>query len=294
MRVSRNIGSASTQRRPSPGAARFLAACLLLIISTPRPSLASGLEPARLSESVEVPLIRSGRVVGKNRLRPGTPVVVLQRHGEDTLIFTRLGTLTVPNSRFRVTTEDFSITAPGLLEAATRASSEESEKAQSLQLVQSESPGAETSALRPTGLPNGSEDISSGNPSFEEEVFRLVNVERAKRKLAPLAWNENLARAARYHAADMARNGYFAHDSKARPEGSPGASLRTIGDAHQRIGAFDPSGSGENIAEGQRHPFDVMKCWMNSTGHRQNILNPAFRTIGIGFVRGYWVQDFGR
>jgi uncharacterized protein YkwD len=146
----------------------------------------------------------------------------------------------------------------------------------------------------PQGLPTGTENIPSDNEAYEQEVLTLVNAERQKRNLAPLAWNENLARAARYHAADMATNGYFDHDSMARPAGSPNARPRRIGSWQDRVTAFDPTASGENIAHGQPTPAAVMKSWMNSSGHRANILRPTNATLGIGFVDTHWVQNFGR
>jgi|GEM_PF-5443694 len=152
----------------------------------------------------------------------------------------------------------------------------------------------EITALRPQGLPTGTENIPSDNEAYEQEVLTLVNAERQKRNLAPLAWNENLARAARYHAADMAANDYFDHDSMARPAGSPNARPRRIGSWQQRVTAFDPTASGENIALGQPTPAAVMKSWINSSGHRANILRPTNVTLGIGYIANHWVQDFGR
>jgi uncharacterized protein YkwD len=148
--------------------------------------------------------------------------------------------------------------------------------------------------IRPQALPTGTENIPSCNESFEREVFTLVNTERHKRNLPALVWNENLARAARYHAADMASNGYFHHDSMIRRTDSPGSPLRKIATCRERLQLFDPSGGGENIAVGQPTPASVMKSWMNSSGHRANILRKNSKSLGIGFVAGHWVQNFGR
>ena len=148
--------------------------------------------------------------------------------------------------------------------------------------------------IRPQALPTGQENISSCNESFEREVFALANAERQKRNLHPLVWNEKLARAARYHAADMTSNNYFDHDSMIRRTDSPGSPLRKIATCRERLQIFDPSGVGENIAVGQPTPAFVMKTWMNSSGHRANIVRKQSKSIGIGFICGRWLQNFGR
>ncbi len=143
-------------------------------------------------------------------------------------------------------------------------------------------------------LPTGKENIPSSNEDFEQEVLTLVNAERKKRKLPALGWNGNLARAARYHAADMASKGYFDHDSMARRVDSPRSPLRKIATCQERLQLFDPTGAGENIAKGQPTPATVMKSWMSSSGHRANILRKESKTIGVGFVASHWVQNFSR
>jgi uncharacterized protein YkwD len=148
-------------------------------------------------------------------------------------------------------------------------------------------------AIGNTHPPNGTENVPSTNPAFEREVFSLVNRERKKRNLPALDWNENLARAARYHAADMALNGYFSHDSLSVSVGSSKPTHRRIASCQERLKLFDPKGSGENIACGQPDPKGVMECWMNSKGHRENILRKRYKAIGVGYFGGHWVQNFG-
>jgi len=139
------------------------------------------------------------------------------------------------------------------------------------------------------GLPSGNESVPSSNPSFEKEVLELVNTARKQANLPALQWKESLAKAGRYHAADMAADGYFSHDSKDRVN----KSLAVVGTPFERIGRFDKSGNAENIAYNQPTPEKVMSDWMNSPGHRANILSKNVRTLGVGYVDGYWVQDFG-
>ncbi|MBE9136252.1 CAP domain-containing protein [Nodosilinea sp. LEGE 07088] len=121
-----------------------------------------------------------------------------------------------------------------------------------------------------------------------EELLRLVNAERQRVNLPPLVLNEQLTTAAQGHAQDMATSGRLSH------AGSNGSTMRSRIDATQ----YDWSTIGENVAFGQPTATAVMTAWMNSPGHRQNILNPAFTELGIGHAvaasRPYWVQTFGR
>lgn len=117
---------------------------------------------------------------------------------------------------------------------------------------------------------------------FAAKVVYLVNLERRKAGLKPLAINVSVARTARLKAADMSRKSYFDHVSPTY--GSPFNMLKLQKIAYRA--------AGENIAMGQRSPESVMKSWMNSEGHRANILSPDFTSIGAGYVDGYWVQLF--
>jgi len=126
--------------------------------------------------------------------------------------------------------------------------------------------------------------------TFEEEVARLVNKERTDRGLQPLTLNSSLANVARIKSADMRDNNYFGHISPTY--GDPGQMLQRFG--------INWRSYGENIAAGQSTPAAVMNSWMNSPGHRSNILNPNFTDIGVGYVPGtssstyssYWTQLF--
>jgi uncharacterized YkwD family protein/spore coat assembly protein SafA len=120
---------------------------------------------------------------------------------------------------------------------------------------------------------------------LESEVVRLVNVERAKHGLAPLTQNWELSRVARYKSQDMKNKGYFSHYSPTY--GSPFDMMKKFG--------FKFYTAGENIAMGQRTPQEVMTAWMNSSGHRANILKADFKEIGVGLARDgsmYWTQMF--
>ncbi|MBQ7646710.1 MAG: SafA/ExsA family spore coat assembly protein [Clostridia bacterium] len=120
--------------------------------------------------------------------------------------------------------------------------------------------------------------------NYESEVVRLVNVERAKYGLAPLTENWELSRVARYKSQDMADRHYFSHTSPTY--GSPFEMMKAFGIKYRT--------AGENIAYGQRTPAEVVTAWMNSPGHRANILNSSFKQIGVGYVASgrYWTQMF--
>lgn len=138
---------------------------------------------------------------------------------------------------------------------------------------------AKPTAGRTTAAPTASAPVA--------EVLRLVNVERGKAGCRALTVDSRLAAAASSHSADMAANDYFSHT------GRNGSSVS------QRVEAagYRWSGVGENIAKGQPTPAAVMTAWMNSSGHRANILNCNFRNIGIGLAYDgrspVWTQDFG-
>ncbi|NOU73681.1 LysM peptidoglycan-binding domain-containing protein [Paenibacillus sp. LMG 31458] len=118
--------------------------------------------------------------------------------------------------------------------------------------------------------------------TFASQVVNLVNQERSKAGLRPLTSNSALTAMALDKAKDMYNNGYFDHTSPTY--GSPFDMMSTYGIRY--------SYAGENIAKGQQTPEAVMKAWMNSTGHRQNILSPNFTQIGVAFYNGEWVQEF--
>lgn len=120
--------------------------------------------------------------------------------------------------------------------------------------------------------------------SFEQEVIRLVNEKRAENGLKPLKHNWELSRVARYKSQDMKDNRYFSHTSPTY--GSPYEMMRNFGISFRR--------AGENIARGQKTPQAVVNAWMNSSGHRANILNASYIEIGVGYVKdgNYWTQMF--
>lgn len=123
--------------------------------------------------------------------------------------------------------------------------------------------------------------------AIENEVIRLVNVERSKAGVPPLTTNWELSRVARYKSQDMINKGYFSHQSPTY--GSPFDMMQNFG--------LRFSSAGENIAYGQRTPAEVMNSWMNSPGHRGNILSPSFTQIGVGVAKTssgvyYWTQMF--
>ncbi|WP_404813417.1 SafA/ExsA family spore coat assembly protein [Halobacillus yeomjeoni] len=123
--------------------------------------------------------------------------------------------------------------------------------------------------------------------SIEQQVINLTNQERAKNGLSALKANWQLSRVARYKSVDMRDKNYFSHTSPTY--GSPFQMMQDFNVNYRR--------AAENIAAGQRTPQEVVNGWMNSPGHRKNILDPNLKQIGVGYAKGgsyghYWTQMF--
>ncbi|MEK4715127.1 CAP domain-containing protein [Sporosarcina sp. FSL K6-5500] len=120
--------------------------------------------------------------------------------------------------------------------------------------------------------------------AIEKAVLDLTNVERQKAGLQPLQTDAKLMNSARQKSTDMASKGYFSHTSPTY--GSPFDQMKSNGITYKS--------AAENIAMGQRTAEEVVKGWMESPGHRQNILTPGFTHIGIGYDKNgnYWTQQF--
>lgn len=118
------------------------------------------------------------------------------------------------------------------------------------------------------------------------EILALVNASRAENGRGALACDPRLVRAARFHAEDMCAQNYFSHTS---------ADGRTFSQRFREQGVSYRAG-GENIAKGQRSSEEVHRAWMNSPGHRANILNERYDRLGVGHAQcasgRYWVQTF--
>ncbi len=126
--------------------------------------------------------------------------------------------------------------------------------------------------------------LDSTVTAYEAEVIRLVNEIRAKNGLKALSANWELSRMARYKSQDMVDNRYFSHTSPTY--GSPYQMMKSFGISYRT--------AGENIAYGYKTPQAVVNGWMNSSGHRANILNASYTQIGVGYVANghYWTQMF--
>ncbi|MDQ3248831.1 MAG: CAP domain-containing protein [Chloroflexota bacterium] len=134
----------------------------------------------------------------------------------------------------------------------------------------------------------GGAQVAATNADFEAQVAELTNVRRAAAGLPPLKVVTELNNAARYHAADMQQDDYFKHHSHDQIDGK----AVQVCEWHQRVMLYYPSPSAENIAWGYTTPEAVVQAWMDSEGHRKNILSDA-RELGVGFFENEWVQDFG-
>ncbi|MGR6972959.1 CAP domain-containing protein [Streptomyces cynarae] len=144
-------------------------------------------------------------------------------------------------------------------------------------------PPSEQPTKNPVTIPH--QKVTS-EAAAEAEVLRLVNQERAKVGCSPVTPNGPLRKLAEAFSEDMAARNFFDHTD---PDGK---------DPWQRAAVLGITDlGGENIARGQATPQDVMDAWMNSPGHRANILNCDFTTLGVGVHFGsggpWWTQDFG-
>ena len=125
---------------------------------------------------------------------------------------------------------------------------------------------------------------TGSSESYAQQVLNLVNRERAANGLSSLKLDDTLSRYAAVKSQDMHDSGYFSHTSPTY--GSPFDMMKSFGITYNY--------AGENIAMGYTTPDAVVTAWMNSAGHRANILSANFTTMGIGYVAdgGYWTQWF--
>ncbi|SCE30702.1 Uncharacterized conserved protein YkwD, contains CAP (CSP/antigen 5/PR1) domain, partial [Streptomyces sp. Termitarium-T10T-6] len=151
----------------------------------------------------------------------------------------------------------------------------------------STTPPPAPSSAAPAPKPDPPAPAPPAPSGMAEQVAQLVNTERSKEGCGPVSVNGLLNTAAQRHSADMAAQDYFSHTSQDGRD--PGDRITAAG--------YRWSTYGENIAKGQRTPADVMQSWMDSPGHRANILNCSFKEIGMGKVDSgggpVWTQVFG-
>lgn len=150
-----------------------------------------------------------------------------------------------------------------------------------------------TKTQAPVSL-GGSEGCNGANSNFEAQVVALINKERANAGLSALSTNSSLTSAARGHSSDMANSNFFGHT------GSNGSDLAS------RLSAagYAYTAGAENIYAGQgsnlNNPYAAVSAWMDSDGHRANMLNGIYTEIGVGYwcnsnskYEGYFTADFG-
>ncbi len=145
--------------------------------------------------------------------------------------------------------------------------------------------------------PTGKEEIIPQFADQETKFISYLNTQRVKRKLKPLRINSQLMKSARYHAADMANEGYFNHDTHNKVKGKLMNSMSTF----DRIQQFYPGFTNcENIAAGSSDYMGVYQQWFNSPGHKENMFNATSNIIGVGCYYDenspfgyYWVMNGG-
>jgi uncharacterized protein YkwD len=145
--------------------------------------------------------------------------------------------------------------------------------------------------------PSGKEEITPQFAEQETKFISYLNTQRVKRKLKPLRINSQLMKAARYHAADMAIEGYFNHDTHNIIKGKTVKTMNTF----DRVAKFYPGFTNcENIAAGSTDYIGVYNQWFNSPGHKENMFNATSDIIGVGCYYDekspfgyYWVMNGG-
>jgi uncharacterized protein YkwD len=242
-------------RRPSPAA--LLVALVLALLAPVGVVMATGLAHGGAGEDGEVETANGRDPDGRRVTDPDAPITV----GAGPSMTGTAPSATVPPS-----TEPATTVAPA---PATTA-----------QPTTTAAPPPPTTAAPPPPTapppppPAGAAD----------QVVALANEARAQAGCGPLRVDARITAAAQAHSDDMAANDYFSHDS---------LDGRSFADRLRAAGY--PSPGGENIAQGQRSAQSVHQAWMNSSGHRANILNCGFTTIGVGVnqTAWTWTQDFG-
>ena len=131
------------------------------------------------------------------------------------------------------------------------------------------------------GMPSGNEIVASADLTGEQEVLKLVNAERVRMGMSELEWDEDLAKAARYHAYDLATQDYFNHQSYDR---SSDGKLSQVGGTFERIKKFYSKSfvNSENIAAGNSSPKATYEQCYNSKGHYENMFNESSKKVGLG------------
>ncbi len=154
--------------------------------------------------------------------------------------------------------------------------------------IRDESQTEEISGEEQSSDKNGFALVNEETEKYREEVLDIVNEQRAREGAAPVVLDAKLCDVAQIKAEEMAKLSYFSHESPTY--GSPFEMMKTFGITYRT--------AGENIAMGQRTAAEVMIAWMNSEGHRKNILKADYTGIGIGVYADektgykYWVQQF--
>jgi len=145
-----------------------------------------------------------------------------------------------------------------------------------------------------TGRVPGSGSGYSANPTQRDlsqnemtRLLNLVNQARARKRVSPLRYDSSLCHAAQAHSADMAKRNYFSHNARRPAPNGVKISDRVTNSGYQWQTV------GENIAKGHLTVEKVFQGWMDSPGHRANILNPGFTEMGFGKAGLYWTQTFG-
>jgi len=284
-RLARFRGLAADPRRPRPGrrGARVALGALVstvltaLVLSVPMVSGAAGGTPFVALDSFAA--------TSAAQTSHGPSPVVMGRDGLPVTSSSYAGVTTSSAAPSRSTTDAFAgSTTPAPVTTAAPATPATAAEAAPVPAPAPEAAPAPAAAAAPAGAPAPVPAAEPADPSAEDQVLALVNVQRAAAGCGALAADPGLAALARAHSADMRDRHFFDH---VNPDGL---------DPFQRAAKAGIVLHAENIAYGQPDPAAVMDAWMNSSGHRANILDCDLTRLGVGVAEGvggpWWTQDF--
>ena len=264
-----------------------MALALILLLPTPACNAAPGANPAAgmkfgpkeiLTTAVEI-TIHPARETNEEKYPAGTPVRILKQGEKSAWI------LIGPSKEQAIVPLSAIVETGGT--GGTPVKTDSVQPPAAISIVNGDGKNFSGSEYIWTGIATGDENVPSSDPGFEERILELTNAERTKRGLKALVWDEDLARAARYMAADQyvqnyGGGGHDSFDVIARG-GKTNYMFREEGKA--RIARFAPHGNGENLGEALT-PENTVADWMASPNQKENILHPTATRIGVGVAYG--------
>jgi uncharacterized protein YkwD len=284
--IAELIGASATPAATTPANPARLAGAA--------PGVSTPAAPAAETKGVDLGTVRGRYLLKGPAKAPAGSVVVFVLAGPNRAVHTDsdapytfpFDSQRIPNGTYTV---GVTVIRPGL---PTLSQTQLMQVANTASKVAKKSPSVAPTPGTGAAASKGAGSAGSGTPSTKglsaqaAQVLALTNQQRAAVGCKPLTASSKLTTAAQAHSADMAKNNYFTHDSQDGT--SPFDRIKALG--------YNFRAAAENIAYGQGTAASVMDAWMNSPGHKANILNCTYTQIGIGYAlrsgTPYWTQDF--